>query len=386
MIVFTDQPPCDEATGVGESWPSRDSRRYNMKQGEIRRRDVQRVGARWAGFTLVELLVVIAIIGVLVALLLPAVQAAREAARRSTCMNQFKQVGLALQNYHSARGAFPPGTEFHRSGNRSDCRFAPTSPSNHSGFGWGTFILPYLEQQTIYDGFDLKASIYTDNSWAALANLVPVYICPSGINDTKWVDCCTGKDHFGDPNADWRLSNMAGIGDSVDAYCAAFQPTAIGRGILFNYSETDTGDITDGTSNTGIVGEIVGAKGSDASGQEVWVGHSWITRNLSDMSQGINGPGTLPGGRDDTIDPLDGDGGNRHDELHREVGHASFHPGGAHFAYADGSVQFVNEDASIDVLYAWATRADGDLVNGDSASGVDTRPPGADSGNTPPPR
>lgn len=179
---------------------------------------------------------------------------------------------------------------------------------------------------------------------------------------------------------------MAGVGDSVDAYCASFQATAIGRGVLFNYSEVSAGQITDGTSNTCMVGEIVGATGSDAQGQEVWVGHSWITRNLTDMSQGINGPGTIPGGRDDDIDPLDGDGGNRHDELHREVGPASFHPGGAHFAYADGSVQFVNEDASIDVLYACATRDDGDIVNGDSATGVDARPPGAESGNTPPPR
>ncbi|MGI9427477.1 MAG: DUF1559 domain-containing protein, partial [Bythopirellula sp.] len=190
-------------------------------------------------FTLVELLVVIAIIGVLVALLLPAVQAAREAARRSTCKNQFKQVGLALQNYHSARGAFPPGTEFHVSGNRNDCRFAPKNPSTYRGFGWGTFILPYLEQQAIYDAFDFtdpNAPIYSDDSWAAVANLVPVYICPSGINETQWVDCCSGRDHFGEPSSDWRLSNMAGLGDSVDAYCASFQPTAIGRGVLFNYS------------------------------------------------------------------------------------------------------------------------------------------------------
>lgn len=355
------------------------------RRGKISSRQV---GAS-RGFTLVELLVVIAIIGVLVALLLPAVQAAREAARRSSCMNQFKQVGLALQNYHSSRGKFPSGTEFHVQGYQNACRFAPKTPPTFRGFGWGTFILPYLEQQTAYDRFEFEdpsAPIYTPQSWEAAASLIPTFICPSEINTTQWVDCCSGRDHGGDPGADWRLSNMAGVADSVDAYCNLFQPTAIGRGILFNYSKVDTGDITDGASSTAIVGEIVGALGSDARGKQVWVGHSWITRNVSDMSQGINGPGTLPGGRDDSIDPLEGDGGNRHDELHREVGFSSYHPGGAHFAYADGSVQFVNEDAAIDVLYAWATRADGDIVNDDTASGVDRRPPGADSGNTPPPR
>ena len=348
------------------------------------RRSTSQPGAG-RGFTLVELLVVIAIIGVLVALLLPAVQAAREAARRTACANNFKQVALALQNYHSSQGAFPPGTQFKHNSARTACRNAPADPPDYRGFGWGAFILPHLEQQATYEQFDFS-SIYAPSSWQAAASLVTAFICPSELNDTGWVDCCSGKDHNGIPAQDWRLSNMAGIGDSVDAYCWLFQPTAIGRGILFNYSEIDTGKITDGTTYTHIIGEIVGGLGSDARGEKVWIGHSWITRNVSDMSQGINGPGTIPGGRDDSLDPFDGDGGNRHDEMHRENGFASYHPGGAHFAFADGSVHFVSEDASIAVLYAQATRGDTDIWDGDSASGVNFGPPGTDEGNTPPRR
>jgi prepilin-type processing-associated H-X9-DG protein len=331
------------------------------------------------------LLVVIAIIGVLVALLLPAVQAAREAARRTACSNNFKQVALALQNYHGTQHVFPPGTEFISVAARSSCRDAPTSPPSYPGFGWGAMILPYLEHASTYDLFDFT-SIYSPASWEASGNLIPAFVCPSDLNDTGWVDCCTGRDHFGVPGQDWRISNMAGVGDSVDAYCWLYQPTSIGRGVLYNYSQINTGKITDGTSNTFIVGEIVGGQGSDAQGQKVWIGHSWVTRNVSDLSQGINGPGSVPGGRDDAIDPFDGDGGNRHDELHRENGFSSFHPGGAHFAFADGSVHFVNEDSSIAVLYARATRADGDLTDGVTASGVNFGPPGSDSGTTPPRR
>jgi prepilin-type processing-associated H-X9-DG protein len=90
----------------------------------------------------------------------------------------------------------------------------------------------------------------------------------------------------------------------------------------------------------------------------------------------------VPGGRDDEVDPFDGDGGNRHDEFHREHGYASWHPQGAHFAHADGSVQFVSGDTDILVLWAMSTKADGEVVGNGTATGVDT----GGSGGTPPPR
>jgi len=320
------------------------------------------------GFTLVELLVVIAIIGVLVALLLPAVQAAREAARRSTCTNNFKQVGIALHNYHSAHTVFPSG-EIHVNGlgriSCSNLRSNRTPP--FIGFGWGAYLLPYLEANVIYEQLELKLSrsespdgkdpIFTATSWNAYEGRVDAFICPSAINDTGWVDCCTGFNHFGIEAFDWPLSNMAGVIDSKKTHCSAVSPLADGNGTLFNHSRINVGKITDGSSNTVIIGEVTSGLGVDQSGTEVWIGHTYASRNLEDMSQGINGPGSVPGGRDDTIDPFDGDGGNRHFEYHLENGFSSFHIGGAHFVFADGSVRFFNEDIDFIVLEAMATRA-----------------------------
>ena len=105
----------------------------------------------WRGFTLVELLVVITIIGILIALLLPAVQAAREAARRMQCSNNLKQIGLALHNYHTAAGSLPFGASY------------PYLPGNAAGYTWSVAILPYLELQNVYDQLDLTLPMYWPN-------------------------------------------------------------------------------------------------------------------------------------------------------------------------------------------------------------------------------
>jgi prepilin-type processing-associated H-X9-DG protein len=259
--------------------------------------------------------------------------------------------------------------------------------ATYEGFGWGAYILPYLEEQAVYDllDFDLKPGepqpIWKDKAWAghdtsweASGKLVPIFICPTEVNTEKWVDCCSGKGQFVASGVntpyDWRLSNMAGVGDSLKAHCWAYQPTHIGNGILYNYSKIGPGKITDGLSQTFLVGEAVSGRGMDQGGLEVWVGQTWVTRNVSDVHQGINGPGSLPGGRNDSIDPFDGDGGNRHDEYARENGFCSYHPGGAHFLFGDGSVQFMSEDTNQLVLYARATRGDGETIDGDTAHGV----------------
>jgi len=127
------------------------------------------------GFTLVELLVVIAIIGVLVALLLPAVQSAREAARRMSCGNNFKQIGIALHNYHDAYQKLPPGWIMQA-----------TSPENSAGWGWPTFILPYVEQQNLYDRLQVNQLALMDVMGnAALRPLAQTklksYRCPSDV-------------------------------------------------------------------------------------------------------------------------------------------------------------------------------------------------------------
>src|SRR5262245_56194429 len=123
------------------------------------------------GFTLVELLVVIAIIGVLVALLLPAVQSAREAARRASCSNNLSQIGLAIHHYEMAHGIYPPGT------------INSTGPITNTAAGyhhnWVVQLLPYIEQQNAYNVLDKRASIYSPQNAAVAANMPRLLICPS---------------------------------------------------------------------------------------------------------------------------------------------------------------------------------------------------------------
>ena len=339
-------------------------------------------------FTLVELLVVIAIIGVLVAMLLPAVQAAREAARRATCQNHFKQIGVAMHNFVSTKGHFPSGEEMRRAP-QSDCPHIeyPSGYGQFQGFGWGTYLLPYLEQDQIFSQLELRDlpsgqpdGVFTDSNpghnWTTTGIVLETFICPSEMNDERWVDSTSNNGHFGNPAWDWPLSNMAGVADSRQSHCWLYQARGDANGVFFNWSNTQPKKISDGLSQTFLVGEMTSAKGFDIGGVEVWVGPTWITRSVADVHQGINGPGSLPGGRDDTIDPFDGDGGNRHDEYYREHGFSSWHPGGAHFLFADGSVQYLSADTDQLVLCAHATRAFQEVVSDGSATdGGECGPP-----------
>src|SRR5688572_27028117 len=125
------------------------------------------------GFTLVELLVVIAIIGVLVALLLPAVQSAREAARRMQCQNNLKQFGLALHNYHDANMAFPPSSVW-----KQEAHIAELNSSN-LGPNWIIMILPYMEQQSLFDSFDFNFAIPAKENAVPRSTRLAVTLCPS---------------------------------------------------------------------------------------------------------------------------------------------------------------------------------------------------------------
>ena len=295
------------------------------------------------GFTLVELLVVITIIGILIALLLPAVQAAREAARRLQCANNFKQAGLAMHNYHAAKGCFPPGM-FGR---------VHTNPTQYFYFGWAVYILPYMEQDSRYNEENWGALYsYADSTVTGPNDLsndaitktpMPCYMC---VSDPQYGEMVT---YHSVPGEDAAMTNMAGVSDTVSIYNSS--------GVLMDFPENDgimggnypcmVANIQDGTSNTLMLGEVTGA------GAGSLYGHFWSCWNITDTSWGINGPNTLPGGGTfPTTNP-------------NIAGFSSFHPGGCNFMLADGSVSFITENVSQNVLIALTTR------NGVDGSGID---------------
>jgi prepilin-type N-terminal cleavage/methylation domain-containing protein/prepilin-type processing-associated H-X9-DG protein len=288
------------------------------------------------GFTLVELLVVIAIIGVLVALLLPAVQAAREAARRSQCTNNLKQVGLALHNYHDTYKVFPIG--YHRMPN-------PLGQNERESYGWMARILPFLEQQPLYDQLQVTRGLLWENLSqlagtaegnaliSAATTPLSTAMCPSDTGFTR-----PGLVHS---NRDFRNgigTLAAGLGNwqvGVSNYPGVFgHRTVHGRnqnsGIFFWDSAIGMSDILDGTSNTFAVGE----RDSQFCYGGVWVG----VRNPNGRGdRGI----TVIGGYSRPVINSPVTAWNSDTGCGR--GFSSLHPGGAQFLLADGSARFVSE-------------------------------------------
>ncbi len=214
---------------------------------------------RPTAFTLVELLVVIAIIGILVALLLPAIQAAREAARRTSCQNNFKQVGLALQNYHSARNHFPPGTTDHES-------------ENHEGYAWAVRLLQYIEGGTIYDQIDFSddgfiGSTNEHNKRLMQDTQIASFNCPSS-DQARYSSYWNGdlQVHIGDmvgiagalpPNAE-SVPQAERRWDANVMNPATASYGSTWNGILFANSKVHIGQVTDGTSHVMAVAETSG--------------------------------------------------------------------------------------------------------------------------------
>ncbi len=297
-----------------------------------------KVAEKGRAFTLVELLVVIAIIGVLVALLLPAVQAAREAARRTQCQNNFKQAGLAMHNYHATFDSFPPGMEMYEQGrNRNGCN-STRRKGKFYGTGWGASLLPYMEQLTLDNQFNKADQYYLIPNFALGATRVEAYICPSDPQNGELVFCCSGRQNGGAENEDLMQTNLAGIGDSEDWTCDGAFPKELefANGILAEKDGCRIAQITDGTSNTLMFGEVTG------EGEGTNNAQFWITWDVLDTRDGINGPFTIPGGGIYGF---------------RTTGFSSFHPGGCQFVLADSSVHFIAEEIDSVTLAALTTRA-----------------------------
>jgi prepilin-type N-terminal cleavage/methylation domain-containing protein/prepilin-type processing-associated H-X9-DG protein len=303
-----------------------------------------------SAFTLVELLVTIAIIGVLVALLLPAVQAAREAARRTQCVNNLKQIGLACHQHHDTYGVFPPGWV-------QAPATVPQGQIIQGGHGTFPFLLPYLEQKALADIYRWdRGSQRLENQPVATTQL-KILQCPSAEPD-RWVTAVEdpGNYSYGGRGA---CGDYGGVRD-IDARLvelglvdrpANYEGVLTASYLTANYL-TRLADITDGASQTILVTEHAGRPKLWRARRPVpgtyaivaaWVGGT-LTFCQGSTPDGITKPG--PCAINCTND--------------REV--YSFHPGGASAVFADGSVHFLNAGIDIRIFAGLVTRAGGEVV------------------------
>jgi prepilin-type N-terminal cleavage/methylation domain-containing protein len=210
------------------------------------------------GFTLIELLVVVAIIGILIALLLPAVQVVRESARRTSCKNNLKQIGLACLHYEEVQGALPPG-------------WSSDQQVGIPGWGWASAILPYVEQQNLLDRIDCESNIEDPSHAEAISVAIPGYFCPSdNAQDAKkfmlpedlGADDPYGNEHL--PMEIAAANYVCSMGLTYDIYnppmdsCPHgydYLTVYEGGGVMYWNSRVRLSDVTDGTSNTLMVGE-----------------------------------------------------------------------------------------------------------------------------------
>ncbi len=343
------------------------------------------------GFTLVELLVVIAIIGILVALLLPAVNSAREAARRMQCSNNLKQLGLALQNYQSQIGRFPCNI------NHVIQNAEPWEDRDHASHL--VHLLPFIEQQNLYDGIDFQIATLPGDQVISGKPLgqheVTSFRCPSdsrggfqnGRAMTNYAGCIgsqvmrsgsgcnlativgnggTKFDHD-DDGEDWFSytsktpeCNSAGPGD-IRSDCP--WPDKISGVFARSTWAASIDEIRDGTSNTIAMGEVRGWcsgflwRKSWAKSEGLWFA----------TTAPINFP-TCPGEDGVPSDPDFGGSGcnNKENSWNTSMGFKSQHPGGALFVFCDGSVHFLSETIDHTTYQALGDRRDGEVISADA--------------------
>ncbi len=306
---------------------------------------------RRRAFTLIELLVVIAIIAVLIALLLPAVQAAREAARRAQCANNLKQIGLAMQNYHDVVGAFPPGWI---------SRLGPDGDNIGPGWGWAAMTLPQVEQGPIFNAINFSLAIEAPANQTARLTRINTYICPSDANfqpEFTVVDDSTTSSSLGNPICNVASSDYVGCFGTGDV--SDIPGRDRGEGLFFRNRSVRISEITDGTSMTVAAGE----KHQNLA-RATWTGA--VTRAAVPITLLQAEGGLSPEGGDALVVSHTGelDGPNS------RPAHAdqfwSRHPGGAQFAFADGSVRFLKEKRPLSIFQALATRGGGEVLSADS--------------------
>ncbi len=318
-----------------------------------------------SAFTLVELLVVIAIIGILIALLLPAVQAAREAARRMSCSNNLKQIGLALHNYHDTYKRFPPSATF-------------TFGTTYDPWSVQARLLPFLEQANLQDLIDWNLAYKLQPT--VTRTRVPPYLCPSEINDRE--------------RPDGSLTHYpVNYGVNLGTWFV-YDPNTRrgGEGLAYPNSLLSMANVTDGTSNTLAFAEVkawnpylrdggspAGAGTPIPADPAAVVVYGGDFKSNSGHTEWVDGrahqtgfTGTFPpntqvlyndGGVDYDVDFNSSREGRTNNQLtYAVVTSRSYHPGGAQVLLTDGSARFVSETVEIRVWRALATRAGGEVV------------------------
>lgn len=313
-----------------------------------------------SAFTLIELLVVIAIIGVLIGLLLPAIQKVREAANRLHCQNNLKQWGLALHNHHDAKGTFP--------------YFTTVTPFRHT---WAPLVMPYLEQANLVSAYTLTTHWYNAPNLAVTQVKLPVFYCPSDRPGAMWTDqtgYVSARGNYVACYGNLTFGGAIGVGRGIFG-CSAI---ANAGSNLFTPYETTIAQILDGTSTTLLLAEVIVARSdNNQGGAGVWQngdfrGHVWHDSTMSTPSHcpnvfmTVNGPnstvpdnalcGTIPNG--DPLMPCTNGSSTARVNAAR-----SRHSGGVNALYADGSIRFVANSITLSTWQAMGSMDAGEVVS-----------------------
>jgi prepilin-type N-terminal cleavage/methylation domain-containing protein/prepilin-type processing-associated H-X9-DG protein len=345
------------------------------------------------GFTLIELLVVIAIMGVLMSLLVPAVQSARETANQAQCRNNLKQIGLALSGYENGNKRFPPAfikTSGLQSGSAYGVSYPDETWSGLTGWAWGTLILPYIEQDTLYKRLDLSLPCWATENATLVKTTVPAFLCPSATGGSGGfaVEKDSGDGRHGmpiDPTIFFAHSHYvtnAGVNQPwgrSTSYCIDYtipepvpEPTGalydVINGPFYRDSRTRVADVLDGLSNTVFVGEH-----SSVLSNKTWVGvvpgaATCPRLDLRAWPSDCNASGCLAGAHS---------GPDVHDHPqviihapnnpfgHTDEMYSEHTPAGCNVLFGDGSVRFVSAFINPNTWVALSTMNEGDVPQGD---------------------